>query len=403
MIPMRIIQLWGYKDDFNRLPEDMAALRKANIAFLLGCSARWSFELYGPTEALEIAARYFPATDSDLIIKALSISNCHWITQVDIARFVILYAFGGIYLDLDVLIKADLQDLLSASLLLTRGSTTSAVELDIAGAVAGDWRILELLRTQASNVLKRRGHGQCPAAGVSVTTGVKVVTRWAVAHGLSAKPLADRFIRAKGSGACKAFLKTYMKKTWAATIQVRTPYFVVHHSATWCRAGAGLRKSVFKPTIQDTSTLGNLKAWNTTKRQPGVKPEPMTFHPSISLPPVMQQISSGNGNLTSQLALLRAVADSFPVSDFAPLSIVSELKDSADGKRMQLARILVTKAGTENQRRTLVKKVAELDGKLHRDTMKELITCKGVMTPRLKKFLQVSCSAAASRRWKKRK
>ena len=116
---MRIINLWGFKDDFNKLPQDMAALRKANIAFLLACSARWSFELYGPTEALEIAARYFPATDSDLITKALSISNCQWITKVDIARFVILYAFGGIYLDLDVLIKADLQDLLSTSLMLT--------------------------------------------------------------------------------------------------------------------------------------------------------------------------------------------------------------------------------------------------------------------------------------------
>ena len=399
---MRIINLWGFKDDFNKLPEDIAALRKANIDFRLACSARWSFALYGPTEVMEIATRYFQTTDRDLIIKALSISNCHWITRVDIARFVILYAFGGIYLDLDVQIKADLQDLLSTSLMLTRGSSTSAVELDIAGAVAGDWRILELLRTQASNVLQRRGQGQFPAAAVSLTTGVKVVTRWAVAHGLSAKPLADRFIRATGSGACKAFLKTYKKETWAATIQVRTPYFVVHHSATWCRAGAGLRKSVFKSTIQDTSTLGNLKAWNTTKRQQDVKPEPKAFHPAISVPPVMQQINSGNGNLTSQLALLRAVADSFPESDFAPLSIASELKDSADGKRMQLARILVTKVGNENQRRTLVKKVAELDGKLHRDTMKELIKCKGVMTPRLKKFLQVSCSAAASRRWKKR-
>ena len=116
----------------------------------------------------------------------------------------------------------------------------------------------------------------------------------------------------------------------------------------------------------------------------------------------MQQINSGNGNLTSQLALLRAVADSFPESDVAPLSMASELKDSADSKRMQLARILVTKVGNENQRRTLVKKVAELDGKLHRETMKELIKCKGVMTPRLKKFLQVSWSAAASRGWKVR-
>ena len=183
-------------------------------------------------------------------------------------------------MDLDVQIKADLQDLLSTSLMLTRGSTKSAVEFDIAGAVAGDWRILELLRTQASNALKRRGQGQFPAAAVSLTTGVKVVTRWAVAHGLSAKPLADRFILATGSGACKSILKTYKQETWAATIQVRTPYFVVHHSATWCRAGAGLRKSVFKPTIKDTSPLGSLKAWNTTKRQQDVGKEHKTFHPA---------------------------------------------------------------------------------------------------------------------------
>ena len=235
-IPRRIINLWGFKDDFCNLPEHVASLRKANLEFFLSLNAGWSFALFGPSDVLEIATRSFKANDAELIIKALSVSNNHWIQRVDMARFVILYAMGGLYLDLDVQINACLDEVLSASLILTRGSRKTDVELDIVGVIAGD------SGKQAQNVLKKRGHGICPDSAVSLITGVKVITSWTKEHGLSAKPLANWFIQANGRGDCKAVLKTHDNESWAATILVENPLFVVHHTASWCRAGRGLKK-----------------------------------------------------------------------------------------------------------------------------------------------------------------
>ena len=402
LIPRRIIHLWGFKDDCWNLPDHVSSLRKANIEFLMALNAGWSFALFSPADVLEIVNRYFKAKDAELIIKALSVANNHWIHRVDMARFVVLYAMGGLYLDLDVQINECLDDILSASLILTKGSGKSDVELDMVGAVAGDCRILDLLRKQSHNVLKKRGHGVCPDAAISLVTGVKVVTSWSRDHGLSAKPLANRFIVAKGRGACRAVLKTYENESWAATILVKKPFFVVHHSASWCRTGRGLKKSVFKPTIQDTSLLGSVKAWNTQKAYRLAKDETNEFHPTISLPPVMDMIQKGNGNLMSQLSLLRAASGSFPEAEFQPLSTASALKASEDTQRMNLARALVTKVINEDRRLKLVSTIAERGGKLQKATMRALIKSKGVMTFGLRKFLQHTKSAATNKSWKTR-
>ena len=110
-IPRRIINLWGFKDDFCNLPEHVASLRKANLEFLLSLNAGWSFALFGPSDVLQIASRSFKEDDAELILKALSVSNNPWIQRVDMARFVILYAMGGLYLDLDVQVTAPLDKL----------------------------------------------------------------------------------------------------------------------------------------------------------------------------------------------------------------------------------------------------------------------------------------------------
>ena len=402
MIPRRIIHLWGFKDDFWNLPDHVASLRKANIEFLTAQNAGWSCFLFSPTDVLGIVKRYFKAEDAELILKALSVANNHWIHRVDMARFVVLYAMGGLYLDLDVEINGCLDDLLSASLLLTKGSSKNDVELDIVGAVAEDCRILDLLRKQSHNLLKKRGHGVCPDAAISLVTGVKMVTAWSKEHGLSAKPLANRYIVAKGRGACRAVLKTHDHESWAATILVKNPFFVVHHSASWCRTGRGLKKSAFKPTIQDSSPLRSMKGWNAQQAYKLVKEVTNEFHPTISLSPVMDMIDRGNGNLMSKLSLLRAASGSFPEADFQPLSTASALKASEDTLRMNLARALVTKVINEDRRIKLVSKITEKGGKLQRQTMTALIKSKGVMTSSLRKFLQNSNSAAKIKSWKKR-
>jgi hypothetical protein len=260
------------------------------MKFLMATHPGWSFYLLGPSDVLEMARRYFPAVDAELLIKALSVANCHWIQRVDMARFIALYALGGLYLDLDVRIHANLDAILEASSLMTRGSSKSHIELDAVAAHPGDSRILQLLRTQAENVLKKRGSGICPDASVSAVTGVRLITSWCKAHKLTAKPLANRFIVAKGRGTCKAILKTYNNQTWACTIQVRQPFFEVHHAASWCRAGQGLKRFAFKATIKDTSVLGLLKGWNAQKKQNAPNVNKQDFHPTISIPPVMNMI-----------------------------------------------------------------------------------------------------------------
>ena len=98
LIPRRIIHLWGFKDDFWNLPDHVSSLRQANIEFLMALNAGWSFALFGPADVLGIVIRSFKANDADLIIKALSVSNNHWIQRVDMARFVVLYALGYIWI-----------------------------------------------------------------------------------------------------------------------------------------------------------------------------------------------------------------------------------------------------------------------------------------------------------------
>ena len=75
-----------------------------------------------------------------------------------------------------------------------------------------------------------------------------------------------------------------------------------------------------------------------------------------------------------------------------------DLQKSQDSKRVLLARILVAKATTDKERNALIAHVGELNGKLHREAMQQLITSKGVLTPKLKSFLKGSVSTAAKRR-----
>ena len=147
-IPRRLIHLWGFKHDFDTLPATVAALRTKNLEFLLSSNAGWSFLLLGPAEVQSLIPTTFQAADAELLTKAFSVSNSPWIQRVDMARFVVIYAMGGLYLDLDVEVTASLDKLLSSSLILTRGNSQNHVELDIIGAKAGDLRVLALLRTQ---------------------------------------------------------------------------------------------------------------------------------------------------------------------------------------------------------------------------------------------------------------
>ena len=81
-------------------------------------------------------------------------------------------------MDLDVKITAYLTPILEASVVITRGNSKSHIELDIVAAHSGDQRVLELLRSQARNVLKKRGEGLCPDASVSPAPGVHLITGW---------------------------------------------------------------------------------------------------------------------------------------------------------------------------------------------------------------------------------
>ena len=404
LIPRRLVQLWGFKDDFGVLPKNIAALRKENMHFLMDLHPGWTFHLLGPTAVFEMIRRYFSSADSEVLVKAFSVEKILWIQRAHMARFVALYALGGLYVDLDVKINADLTSVLEASLVLTCGNSKSHVDLDIVAAQAGDDRILELLRKQAGNILRKQGEGKCSDVSVSSSTGVKLITSWCKANKLSAKPLADRFIVAKGGGQCKAILKTYKKQTWACTIQVRQPFFEVHHAASWCRSGQGLKKSACKPTIKDKSSLGRLKGWNVQKKKNKKSQSASSeCHSSLSLPPLLNVLRNQHNTLQTQLMLLRMAGGSFPEKDFPKLSTVSEVKESTDTKRTKVARVLVNKDLNETRRTELLGKITEKKGTTVRLVQNALIESKGQMTPALRRFLKDGQSKAQLKSWKIRR
>ena len=408
-IPRNLLQLWGFKDDFGALPNNIASLRKENMKFLMELDPGWSFHLLGPSDVFRMLRHNFSAADSEVLIKAFSVGNAHWIQRVDMARFVALYVFGGLYIDLDVQITADLTPILEASVVITRGNSKSHIELDIVAARAGDRRVLELLRSQAGNVLKKRGEGLCPDASVSPTTGVHLVTAWCKRNNISGKPLADRFIVAKGRGSCKAILQTYNNQTWACTIKVSQPFFEVHHAASWCRSGQGLKKSAFKPTIKDKTSLGILKGWNAEKKTRLIQSEVdcSQFHPTVSIPKLQGLKKTGErktlGNRKScratQLSLIRVTTGAFPAKDFPKLSTVSEVKKSTDNVRTKLARVLVNKDLNETRRKQLVEKISNSKTRIGL-VEQALIDSKGQMTPALKRFLSYTHSAKTIKQWK---
>ena len=138
LIPRRLVQLWGFKDDFGVLPKNIAALRKENMQFLMDLHPGWTFTLLGPAAVLEMIRRYFSSADSEMLVQAFSVKNILWIQRAHMARFVALYALGGLYVDLDVKINADPTSVLEASLVLTCGNSKSHVDIDIVAAQAGD-------------------------------------------------------------------------------------------------------------------------------------------------------------------------------------------------------------------------------------------------------------------------
>ena len=401
-IPRNLLQLWGFKDDFGALPNNIASLRKENMKFLMELHPGWSFHLLGPSDVFRMLRHNFSAADSEMLIKAFSVGNAHWIQRVDMARFVALYALGGLYVDLDVKIVDDLAAILEASVVITRGNSKSHIELDIVAAHSGDQRVLELLRSQARNVLKKRGEGLCPDASISPTTGVHLITAWCKKNKICGKPLADRFIVATGRGSCKAILQTYNNQTWACTIKVRQPFFEVHHAASWCRKGQGLQKSAFKPTIKDKSSLGLLKGWNAPKKKKDTEPEVACseFHPTVSIPPVLNAVGNKNISRATQLSLLRVNPGSFPVKDFPKMSTVSEVKKSTETVRTKLARVLVNNDLNETRRAQLVEKMVTKPSKLLGLVQQALIDSKGQMTPVLRRFLAYSQSAKTRNQWK---
>ena len=385
LIPRRLVQLWGFKDDFDVLPKNIAVLRKENMQFLMDLHAGWTFHLLGPAAVLEMLRRYFSSADSELLAQAFSDKKTLWIQRAHMARFVALYALGGLYLDLNVKINADLTSVFEASLVLTCGNSKSDVDLDIVAAQAGDHRILELLRKQAGNILRKHGEGKCPGDLVSSSTGVKLITSWCEANKLSAKPLADRFIVVTGGGQCKAILKTYKKQTWACTIQVRQPFFEVHHAASWRRSGKGVKKSACKRTITDKSSLRKLKGWNGSKKK-NKKPQAVSSecHSSLSLPPLLNVLGNQRNTVQTQLNLLRMAPGSFPEKDFPKIATVAEMKDSKVTKRTKIARVLVNKDLNDTRRLQLFGKITP---KTVVQVQKALIESKGQMTPALSCFL----------------
>ena len=120
LIPRNLLQLWGFKDDFGVLPKNIASLRKENMKFLMDLHPGWSCHLLGPSDVFQMLRHYFPSADSEMLIKAFSVANAHWIQRVDMARFVALYALGELYVDLDVKITADLTAILEASVVMPR-------------------------------------------------------------------------------------------------------------------------------------------------------------------------------------------------------------------------------------------------------------------------------------------
>ena len=390
LIPRRLVQLWGFKDDFGVLPKNIAAQRKENMQFLMDLHPGWTFHLLGPDAVLDMIRLYFSSADSEMLHKAFLVKNLFWLQRAHMARFVALYALGGLYVDLDVKINADLTSVLEASLVLTCGNSKSQVDLDIVAARAGDDRILELLRKQAGNILRQQGDGKCSDDSLSSSTGVKLITSWCKTNKLSAKPLADRFILARGGGQCKAVLKTYKKQTWACTIQVRQPFFEVHHGASRRMPGRCLKKTACKPTIKDKSSLGRLKGWNGQKKK-NTKSDAVSSasHSALSIPPILNVLQQQYHTLPTQLMLLREAAGSFPEKDFPKLSTMAEVKASKVNKRTKIARILVNKNLSETRRTELIGKITEKKGATVRLVQNALIESKGQMTPALRRFLSV--------------
>eukprot|EP00973_Karenia_brevis_P077796 10810645-Karenia_brevis.AAC.1 len=123
------------------------------------------------------------------------------------------------------------------------------------------------MEKQARNMLNRKGPGAFPEAAVSVTTGVKVVSSWAKEHNLTSKPLAQRYIRLLGSSKkCAAPVCEIDGVCYASTCPVLQPYFVINHTTSWCRKGAGLPHSAFKAVKASIAPSMVGQAWNKLER-----------------------------------------------------------------------------------------------------------------------------------------
>jgi len=100
MIPRIIHQTW--KD--NLLPSIISNIRNENIGLLK--SKGYEFKFWTDNDILELINKYYPEFNH---IYSLTKTG---VQRGDISRIILIYHFGGIYIDLDVLILRDFDELI---------------------------------------------------------------------------------------------------------------------------------------------------------------------------------------------------------------------------------------------------------------------------------------------------
>lgn len=106
-IPKVIHQIWFYFDAVKRTEPDAAHMRRMQDILALPCNKKWGYKLWREMDVLNLLAKY-PKWNA--IYNSLPFA----IQKVDFARYVILYTFGGVYMDFDAFPTVCLDDLFNA-------------------------------------------------------------------------------------------------------------------------------------------------------------------------------------------------------------------------------------------------------------------------------------------------
>ena len=377
-IPRNLICVWGYKH--KSLPKRMKKRREQ----LLQSCPDWNHILIWPDDALEIA-NSLPEHLSVAVVSILR-STCSlwpWVCKADITRFIALWYFGGIYIDLcDVDIVGNLQDLLVSSFVITEGMGHSC-ELDILGARKGDARLLQVLERQVANLQSVKGQSPYPATQVLRMTGPGMLTSIAVELKLTSLPLASRYLKVQNESG-----------KWKQVLKVSTVYFEVRHAGSWLPS-PGLKLKDFPSLKSRSAVRTKFVSWNKCALQKATSTSNVAAISSTSVPlaSMLNLATKHNSSAQQLLDMLLQDSANFPIGDFGRIGSVKELPaidNRNKEKRGVMLSIIVTPIPTNRKQLLFSKLKVPWNGTLHRELLTLLAKSGGRLTQALKQWARRS-------------